>query len=139
MVHFAFAVAAAEMIEWAFDALGHHCFEFAQVRCGDIAWQALVCGANCCGHSDDFAEHAENAHYAGGGEGDVRHADMSAAEEEVIDIAGVEAAVWHRVWFGYSAMVGAGPEGLLEFFGIFGVGEMEVDIPGDAGDRKSVV
>ena len=111
------------------DAARHHRLQLVQPLCIHVRRQQRTAVADARREAHDLAQHTKRALDAHGGERDVRAADVAPGEEEVPAVAGVEAAVGHRVVRAEAAMVGRAAERLLELPRVLRVGEMEVDVP----------
>ena len=76
-------------------------------------------------------EHAQGSLHANGANRHMRRADVAAAQEEIRNVLGVEAAVRHRIGLDDPAMIGAGAERLCELGSILRIGKVQIQTPRD--------
>lgn len=82
------------------------------------------------GHAHDLAHHAARAHHADGAVRDVCDADVTPDHEEIVHVAGVEAAVGDGIGRPDGRVDGDGFEGAIrKVAGILRVGRVEIDAP----------
>lgn len=94
----------------------------------DSARQDAVLSADVGCHADDFAHHTASAHDANRSQGYVRNTDVSACHKQVIDVAGIQAAIWNGVWRDGCRLAVGCEWRLVKSRYMFGI--MQVDAPG---------
>ena len=111
------------------DALLHSCRKFRKMTLVDFTRIAFLFAAYAGGNTYDLAQHSKRPLNAHRRKRPMRHRYVTSGEKEVRHVARIEAAVRHGDRRPESAMVCARPERLREDPLVFGIGEMEVDVP----------
>ena len=106
-------------------------FEQVEMLRVDLARRAVLLAADGRRQTHSLAKHPERAHHAHRGKSAVRAADVASREKQVRTVSRVEAAVRNRIVRTVPAVIGDGAERLLEGLRILGIGEVEVDAPGN--------
>ena len=100
-----------------------------------VARKALLFAAYRRGHSHDLAEHSKRPHHPHGGKGAMRNGNVAPREEKVFAVARIKAAVGNGMVRTSATMIGDGAERLGKRLCVFGIGEVEVDAPGNRRSR----